>query len=183
MKWSIIQLKKLQDKELEIDEEIDITENLQKRHPDIRDLSPIHVKGKIHVNEQKVTCYLQLNGYFILPCARTLEDVRYPIKVETIEVFLLQPMDEMENIEEGYHLINGDVIDLIPIIEELLLLEVPMQVFSEQAKNASTLPSGHDWKVLTEDQVNEQEQNKENVDPRLAGLADFFSKNKDKETH
>ncbi|MFK4998058.1 YceD family protein [Bacillus sp. N9] len=80
-----------------------------------------------------------------------------PIDVRSIETFLLQPLDyelgEMEIVHEA----DGGNINLIPVVEELLLLEVPLQVFSEDAMNGST-QVGRGWEVMTEEQFyNKQE--------------------------
>ncbi|MGE6258638.1 YceD family protein [Heyndrickxia sporothermodurans] len=176
MKWSTIQLLKYRGKSMEINEIIDITEDLKKRDPQIREVSPIHVTGSAIITSEKVTFQLHVTGKLILPCSRTLVNVDFPIDVKSTEIFLLNPSvsyDVEEDIE--IHQSDGDVVDLDPVIIELLLLEIPIQVFSENAKDDKHLPSGNEWEVVTEDQVKQDENNKEKkVDPRLAGLAKFF---------
>ena len=46
-----------------------------------------------------------------------------------LETFILNGSEY--EMEEEVHQVKGDVIDLIPIINEILLLEIPMQVFCE----------------------------------------------------
>lgn len=161
---------------MEINEIIDISEALKNRDPQIRDVSPIHVTGSANVTSEKVTFLLHVTGKLILPCSRTLVDVDYPIDVKSTEIFLLNPHHTYEVDEDvEIHHPNGDIVDLDPVIVELLLLEIPIQVFSEGAKDDENLPSGNEWEVVTEEQVKQDEENKEKkVDPRLAGLAKFF---------
>lgn len=170
----------MQDHELEIDQTINVTETLKKKDPEIRDVSPIHVKGKAFIDGDKVTFHLQLSGHFVLPCSRTLQDVNYPIQIDSYETFYLHSIEsEEEIVDEDIHVVTDQMIDLRPIIVELLLLEVPMQVFSEEAKEMENLPSGNNWKVMTEEQFKKEHEKENKVDPRLAGLADFFTENKD----
>ena len=56
----------------------------------------------------------------------------------------------------------------MPIIHEILLLEVPIQVFCEDSTEEGAPQSGKDWEV-----VHDQDK-KGKIDPRLAGLAKFF---------
>jgi uncharacterized protein len=90
------------------------------------------------------------------------------VNVETTEAFLLGT-PEYETEEEEMHQLKGDVIDLMPVIREILLLEVPMQVFCEDDESKDGAPqSGKDWEVIRE------KEKQQKVDPRLAGLAKFF---------
>lgn len=169
MKWTLSQLQKYRNKEFLIDETIQVDE-IKQSDPTIREVSPIHVTGRADIGSTRVTFHLKIEGHLILPCSRTLVDVNYPIHVETTETFLLQ-VSEFEAEEETHQLI-GDTIDLMPVIKELLLLEVPMQVFSEDDQREGAAPqSGKDWEVVRED----EQSNK--IDPRLAGLAKFFDEN------
>ncbi|RLQ95847.1 YceD family protein [Falsibacillus albus] len=180
MKWSTIQLQKFRDKGLHIDENVHMAEQLQKMDPQIRDASPIHIKGRADISSEKVTFHLSIDGTIVLPCSRTLVDVDYPIDIQTTETFLLKPSDYERQGDEELHPIEGEMIDLNPIIQEIILLEVPMQVFSEEARDDQNLPSGNDWEVLTEEQAFQEEvEDEKKVDPRLAGLSDFFKENKD----
>ncbi len=167
MKWTISQLHQLQSKGLKIDEEIDLSD-LVKTHPDIRDISPVNVKGRADINSTKVTFHLSISGSMVLPCSRTLVDVPYPFSIDTTETFLLKPTDY--EMEEDLYLPDGDLIDLIPIIKEIIVVEIPMQVFCDDVTNeeGAAPQVGKDWEVISE------EDQKNKVDPRLAGLANFF---------
>jgi len=172
LKWTISQLQKIRDKHLQIDEIVDVTD-IKERDPQIRDVSPIKVTGRADIGSTKVTFHLHLSGKFILPCSRTLVDVNYPIDIETTETFLFK-VAGIEYDGDDVTIVEGDVVDLLPVIKENLLLEIPMQVFCEDVNSEEAAPqSGNDWTVISE------EENKQKVDPRFAKLADFFENNKE----
>ncbi|MEH7122974.1 YceD family protein [Bacillus sp. JJ1532] len=165
MKWTLSQLQKYRSKELLIDELVEVDE-IKNIDPTIRDASPMRVTGRADIDSAKVSFHLKMEGKIILPCSRTLVDVSYPINVETTETFLLKGLDY--ETDEEVHQVIGDVIDLMPVIHEILLLEVPMQVFCEDSSEEGAPQSGKDWEVIQE------QDKKDKIDPRLAGLAHFF---------
>lgn len=171
LKWTLFQLNQLQHKGLEIDETVDVSEITA--HSEIRSVKPVHVTGRADLSSKKATFHLTVEGSMVLPCSRTLVDVDYPFTIKTTETYLFQPA-EYETDEEELHTVEGDIVDLIPIIKEAIILEVPMQVFSDSPDKEEAAPqSGKDWGVISEEGTQEK------VDPRLAGLAKFFEKDKE----
>ncbi|MDP4085710.1 MAG: DUF177 domain-containing protein [Bacillota bacterium] len=169
MKWTLSQLQKYRNKDFPLDEIIRI-DDIKLNDSSIRDVSPMHITGRADIDSTKVTFHLKIEGHLTLPCSRTLVDVYHPINVETTETFLLQDF-EYETDDEVHH-IKNDCIDLFPIIREIVLLEVPMQVFCDDAESEGAAPqSGKDWEVVHEDELSKK------IDPRLAGLAKFFDEN------
>jgi uncharacterized protein len=167
LKWTLSQLQKYRNKDFLIDEIIQVDE-IKQDDPTIREVGPIHITGRADIDSTKVTFHLNINGHLILPCSRTLVDVKHPINVETTETFLLQGSEY--GTDEETHQVKGDLIDLMPVIREILLLEVPLQVFCDDLNSEEGAPqSGKDWEV-----IREKDQTKK-VDPRLAGLANFFN--------
>lgn len=168
MKWTLSQLQKYRSKDFPFDEMVNV-EEIKNVDPTIRDVSPMQITGRADIDSAKVTFHLKIKGYLILPCSRTLVDVNFPINVETTETFLLKGLGN--ETEEEVHQVKGDLIDLSPVIQEILLLEVPMQVFCEDSREDGAPQSGKDWEVIQE------QDNKVKIDPRLAGLAQFFDQN------
>jgi uncharacterized protein len=169
MKWTLSQLQKYRSKDFPVDETANMDE-IMKVDPTIRRVSPIRVTGRADIDSSKVTFHLKIKGYLVLPCSRTLVDVNFPIDVETTETFLLKGLDY--ELEEEVHQVKGEVIDLLPVIQEILLLEVPMQVFCEDYTGTDAAPqSGKDWEVIQEQDM------KDKIDPRLAGLAKLLDQN------
>ncbi len=170
MKWTLSQLQKNRNKDFLIDEMVNLDE-IKEIDQTIREVSPIHITGRADIDSKKVTFHLRIKGSLILPCSRTLVDVNYPIDVETTETFLLRGFD-YEADEEEVHQVKGEVIDLKPVLQEILLLEVPIQVFCDDGSSEEGAPqSGQDWEV-----IHEQEKTVK-IDPRLAGLAKLLDQN------
>lgn len=165
MKWTIQQLNVFKNKGLQIDDTVDVSD-IKQLNREIREIKPIKVKGKADFSTQSVTFFLDIEGEMTLPCSRTLADVNFPFHINTTEVFKL---DQRASAEEDldFHQPDGDIIDLVPYINEAILLEIPIQVFSEGLKGEAP-ESGEDWELLTE------ENKKQRIDPRLADLAKFF---------
>lgn len=169
LKWTLSQLQKYRNKDFLIDEIVRVDE-IKKDDPTIREVSPMHITGRGDIDSTKVTFHLKIEGYLILPCSRTLVDVKLPINVETTETFLLQASEYEE--EEEVNQVIGDTLDLRPLIREILLLEIPMQVFCDDVNTEGAAPqSGKDWEVVSEKDLSKR------IDPRLAGLAKFFDEN------
>lgn len=180
MKWNVAELHKYQYEAMTFDRTIDLADELKKADPEIRGVSPIRVQGRADVDSHKVAFHLHITGTFILPCSRTLADVKYPFDIHSIETYLLKSLDYQVDEDEEIHEVVGGVIDLKPVVYELVLLEVPIQVFSPEAEESSSLPSGQDWEVMTEEQLYEaKEREKHKIDPRLADLAKLLQKDED----
>lgn len=184
MKWTIAQLGKYRENGLEFDEVIQVSEQLQRLDSTIRKASPMQVQGRADIDMDEATFHLQITGNLILPCSRTLEDVEFPVNIFSTETFILNPLNnhvDEENESVEVHEVKGGTIDLLPIIHELILLEIPIQVLSKEAKESATMPIGQGWEVLTEDQlqVKQEREKKNKIDPRLADLAQLLENNED----
>jgi uncharacterized protein len=179
MKWTVHQLQQFHHREMVIDEYVDVSD-LKQVDTLIRDISPVHVQGKADIGSTKFTFHFSVSGTMVLPCSRTLVDVSYPFSIETTETFFMNDYDIVST-DEDTHLVKNETVDLLPIIKELILLEIPLQVFAEEGTAQDGAPqSGEGWEVIQEDRWEEmvEEQAKQKIDPRLAGLAKFFDKDK-----
>lgn len=172
MKWAIPQLSKYRQNGMPIDEIVQL-DGLMRRNSDIRRITPVHVKGFCTFGASQMNCHFQLTGTLTLPCSRTWEDVEFPFDIESDEVFSWSDeinADEYDNV----HPVEGEVIDVDPVLEELILLEIPMQVFKEGAENPAPKNKA-DWSYLTEDEfLGQKEKDAQKTDPRLAALAKYF---------
>ena len=75
---------------------------------------------------------------------------------------------------DNYHIVEGDVIDVDPVLEELILLEIPLQVYKEGADQFKH-EGGTDWSFTTDEDLKKmQEDEQPKLDPRLADLAKYF---------
>lgn len=172
MKWTIHQLAKYRRSQMEIDEHVQLPE-LMNRNSEIRHVSPVHVTARCTVGATSLTCHFHLEGELILPCSRTWEDVPFPFSIDSTEVF-----DWSEHSEESDHVhpVKGEVIHVDPVLEELILLTIPLQVFKE---DADTPEGGSFWSYATEEELAEKEAGEQKTDPRLAELAKYFDQTDD----
>ena len=143
----LLDLTKLQNRrenELIFNEVITLDEELYK-DTDIRNLSPLDVSINIHrVTDSDYSMDLSIKGEMILPCSVTLKDVNYPFEVKT-EV---KVSNNDENDEEYVKIIQNN-IDIIPIIWQNIVLEIPLRVVSEDVSDSPI--EGEGWKLIRED--------------------------------
>ncbi|MGJ9381301.1 hypothetical protein CR203_02315 [Salipaludibacillus neizhouensis] len=170
MKWSVQQVQSLQEKGLQLDELVDFSE-LKKLDSEIREITPVRVKGDGSVTRNSVTFQLEIAGSMTLPCARTLNDVEYPFTMNATEVFQLNDWATFDEDEE-VHQLKDNMIDLVPFVQERILLEKPLRVFSDKEEGPAP-KSGSGWELTTMD---DKGQEKVKVDPRLKELEKFFDK-------
>ena len=81
----------------------------------------------------------------IIPCAITLKPVKYPFSIQ-IEGDLNEIVEE--NAEK--YLNSKNTLDILPIIWENILMEIPMRVVSEGADDITL--EGDGWKLITGDE-------------------------------
>ena len=82
----------------------------------------------------------------VLPCSRSLVDVTLPFDIKTTEVF--QTSQEEFETEAEIHCLEGEVLDLLLVIKENILLEIPMQIFSDDVSGGAPT-QGQDWQVIS----------------------------------
>ncbi len=165
------QLNQIRNKGIVIDEFVDVSNLVE--ISDIRRIPPVHVKGHGDFGANKVTFTLTIQGTMILPCSRTLKDASHSFNIETIETYLLSENGYGNPDEENLHQVEGEVLDLLPMIKENILLEIPIQIFCDDPTEKGGAPqSGKGWEVLSEDDK------KDKIDPRFEALKDLFNDNK-----
>ena len=96
----------------------------------------------------------------IVPCSITLEDVEYDFHTKSLEVFSFDKVDD-----EDVHEVKGDVVELLPVVFQLILMEVPLKVVKKGLKQ---YPKGDGWEVVKEEDYKKSE--KKDIDPRLDKL-------------
>ena len=134
-------------------EEIEKTELL--------DLSEIVLSGSIiKDNLGDYLIDLVINGVMTLSCAITLKPVKHPFSINVNGNLY----DLLKEIDENTKKIENS-IDILPIIWENILMEIPMKVVSEDVSDAKV--EGNGWKLVTEEET-------EKINPALASLKDLF---------
>ena len=118
------------------------------KNTDIRKLSPVEASADIkRITDTSYKMSLEIKGEMTLPCSITLNDVIYPFDIKT-EVKL---SNEDEEDEEDVKIIQNN-IDIISIIWQNIVVEIPLRVVSEDANNSPV--SGEGWKLIREDESN-----------------------------
>ena len=132
------------------------------KNTEIRKLDDVSIKGYIDRDAlDNIYINLDVKGEMILPCAITLEDVKYHFDFQ-ISGILSEIMEEIEEFDKK----SENSIDIFPIIWENILMEIPMKVVSESAKDYKA--EGNGWKLITADDVHEE------INPELAKLKDLL---------
>ena len=167
MKYSRLQLLRAKGNQISFDEMISFDESAFTKMDHIRGLHDVAVSGNIHydVNAERVNADLDIEGVMILPCSLTLEDVEYPFATSSSEVFSFVKCDDAE-----VHECKGDVVELLPVIFQLILFERPLKVVKE---GAYQYPKGNGWEVMREEDYVRTKEEERPIDPRLAKLKDF----------
>ena len=107
----------------------------------ILDMEKVNVKGNLTYNEEYIL-KVNIKGEMTLPCSLTLEPVNYPFDIDIDE-----NIDEfIENSKK-----TQKTIDILPIIWENILMEIPMKVISPKAKNMKT--KGEGWELITDSET------------------------------
>lgn len=178
MKWSLNELKRYLNEPFVFSGNVDLKESLVKREEEILDASPIHLDGILTVNEDELILHMNVSLELTLPSARSLEPVLFPMDFVIDEVFIPKSnsYDKPVNEEDVVIYLEHDWIDLSESIEDSILLNLPLQVFTEEEEKNHEMPSGNSWTVISEEDYyhSEEKESEETVDPRFAGLKDFF---------
>ncbi len=159
MNIDITKLKNSVVKVIEVDEVANFNEEDIKK-ADILDLKDVKVTGQISKNNlDSYNVYLKVSGEMILPCAITLKPVNYPFNIEIDEIFSEDASEMSKKIKKF-----ENTIDILPIVWENILMEIPMRVVSPDASLEKV--EGNGWKLVTEDSEFEN--------PELAKLKDLL---------
>lgn len=126
----------------------------------ILEASKVHVFGEI-TNDVVDSYYLNLTveGNLILPCSVTLKPVDFPFSVN-IEGNYLEMLTEIQQNDKK----TENTIDILPILWENILMEIPIKVTCPEATDLKI--SGDGWKLVTE----ESEQNSDSPLSKLNEL-------------
>ena len=125
---------------------------------DLLDLKSVSVNGDLSFDSMDdIFLNLSVSGVMVLECAVTLVPVDYP--------FNFQISGKICDFLEDFNKNIQNSIDILPIIWENILMEIPMRVVSPDAK-IDTL-QGDGWRFVTEGEHN-------NVNPELEKLKDLL---------
>ena len=142
--------------EIIIDEVIDIPKEYLT--DDIKDISKVTVTGNVTSDGYMLSLNLNIKCTLTLICSISLKDVKYDINCDVEE-------EISEDNDENMKILNNS-IDLLPIIWQNILMEIPIKVVSPDIEEKNIYGDG--WKFITD----EEEDNE--IDPRLSKLKDYL---------
>jgi uncharacterized protein len=180
MKWSLNELNKK--KRIEFDERLDLNATLTQRSPEILDISDVQVVGEISYDDGLYVLTYRAFYELTLPSSRSLKPVIVPMELAVAEVFAPQEYaagQDQDDLDASMILyLDKDLIDLDESVADNILLEIPLQVFAEDETDDAELPSGSNWKVMSEADYEaekakaESEDTSKNPFSQLSGLFD-----------
>ena len=147
MQFDITRLNNNIEKFISIDETYTFTQD-ELMGTDLLKLEDVSVNGEIFKNSLgNIELNVDVEGVMQIPCAITLKPVDYPFAI-TISGEIDELMEKMEENQRNFQ----NTIDILPIIWENILMEIPMRVVSEEAKTKDMNISGDGWKFVTEEE-------------------------------
>lgn len=131
---------------IDINEEITIPEEYYTY--DIKSISPVKLDGYLYLNEiDELSIDLNVKCDLTLKSSISLKDVDFPININ---------IDELDFDDENKKITNS--IDLIPIIWQNILIEIPIRVTDSS----------------NDENISDKYIKKEEIDERLSKLKDFL---------
>ena len=124
--------------EIIIDENVSFDEKI--KETELLDIKNTKVSGKIYIDSlDEYIINLKINGTMILPCSRTL--------TPTEDKFTSEIDENLEEITENFKK-NQKTIDILPIIWENILMEIPIRIINPKADEIKL--KGDGWELITD---------------------------------
>ena len=109
------------------------------KNTSIKKLSEVKVNGKItKISDYNINLTMEIKANMILEDAVTLEDIEYPVNIQFNRII------DSNGDEEEYYKILQNRLDILPIVWENIVLEVPLRVVKEEKE---TIIEGDGWSL------------------------------------
>lgn len=129
---------------LDINSKISMPEDFYKG-TDIRKLSELEVVGSISdIGDRIYNLRVNVSGNMTLPCALSLEDVEYPFSLN-----IIQNYGSTDDFEQNYKIMSN-TLDILPILWENIVLEIPNRVVKE---NVVINTKGDGWSLVNDGEI------------------------------
>lgn len=144
------------DKYLTIESDINLSD-YDLASVELLDLKDVHASGRIFKNGLgNYQMVLHVTGIMVLSCAITLKPVEHKFEFD-IDEEIEEYLKNNENVKNS--------LDILPIIWENILMEIPMKVVCDDVSDVKL--EGDGWKLITKEDENK-------VNPELAKLKDLL---------
>ena len=115
------------------------------KNTDIRNLDKVLVSGVVNkISDDVFNLRVSAKGKMILPCALSLEDVEYPFEFNIDETVGFD-----DEFEKNYKIISN-TLDILPILWENIVLEIPSRVVKDDAYIKT---EGDGWCLTSEEDL------------------------------
>ena len=147
------------EKEIEINQVITF-EKEYLDNTDIISITPINVKGNISKDDiGNLNLNINIKGEMYLPCAITLEPVKYPFSFDLSEIITEKNENNLKK--------DTNTLELKSYLWENILVEIPLRIVSENAYEKEL--KGNGWQLINE---STKKENKNNPFEALSQLLD-----------
>lgn len=167
VKWKDVAAKR--GEAVHLEETLDMSSYVN-RLPDIQEIRPVQAEFSATYTSGLVEVKGNLHTELILDCSKCLRTFATEMDIPFHALYSNVPLDSGDEEEDHVHVIVGDEIDLWPETEQTFLLAIPyIPVCNENCQGLCSVcgvdRNSHPCSCK-----------QEKIDPRLAGLADFFNK-------
>ena len=127
-------------------------------------LSKVNLKGDLSILDNIISLSCTLKADLELTCSRCLDKFKYPLELKIEEKFTNNP----DNVDEEIFFIEGESIELTPIIQNNIMLALPIKRLCKHNCKGLCPKCGSNLNIA------DCGCDKLDIDPRLAQLKDFF---------
>ena len=129
MQWTLGQLAKME-KPINVNYTLDLSASIDLM-PDVKEISLVEISGQGYESSfDEYIFSLDIKCTLTMACAVTLEDVIYPLNIHTDEMFAVKNEDG-----DDINLIEGNTINLDPVILANVIMSIPMKVVIDGAED------------------------------------------------
>ncbi|NLC34631.1 MAG: DUF177 domain-containing protein [Erysipelothrix sp.] len=163
MKWSLRDLAVDDNKRMPYEETINLTIEDFPFVERLTAITPLTINGVWYYDEinDHLRTEFNLSGDITVLGSLTLKESIHRLNIDSEEVFGFDQIDDVAD-----HLVMNDEVDLLPIIKQLVVANIPVKTVEEGFE----YPSGKGWEIVDESSL-ETEDNP--INPKMAKLLEL----------
>lgn len=176
LKYSFNQLASKSSQITDVDEDVKFDNNFFIRAQDLLiDVKSAHVNGTLAYDAPYVFAQLHVTANVVAPSTRSLKKVDVPIDFKFTEAYTKDHPTEEDFESLGTIIeITSDEIDLQTAVEDNILLNMPIQILTDEEKEHDVMPSGQDWQVISENDYQKSLDDKKVENSPFSKLQNMF---------
>ncbi|HEY8436543.1 MAG TPA: DUF177 domain-containing protein [Haloplasmataceae bacterium] len=172
MRYPLSQLLTYGEEPFDIDERVDFSD-VAKTHHEIRKISDVFIQGTGRIRNKMIIFDLNIRCDVTLPCAVTLDDVVYPLDIQTREFFSFDEQAKEEDFEDDVTIVKGQVVELAPVVWQNIVVNIPLRVVSPNAYQR-VQAQGDNFELISDELPTSSE--RKEIDPRFEKLKELLDK-------